>query len=271
MIEHAEPAPPRVDLATIVGLGLLLMPLDTMWHEIGGHALACASLGGRVAAIGAFYVDCTGLTRWPNTVVAVAGAGVDSLLAVAAWLLWRRAKGDLARLILWLVWVGKGLVATGYLCFSGIAGYGDLAPGSNGGGGLGPVPYPVAFRLGETAIGILLYTAVIRTAIRALGSMIGSGPLSRSARRRIAHGYYATAGIAAVLVGLFNPIGFAITALSAAASSFGGLAGLISVGFAERAEGSPLPFDVPRNVLLIATGLATTVAYAAVFGPTLRP
>lgn len=32
----------RVDLATVIGWGMLLMPLLTMWHEIGGHAAACA-------------------------------------------------------------------------------------------------------------------------------------------------------------------------------------------------------------------------------------
>jgi hypothetical protein len=30
-----------LDLPPVLGLGLLLMPLTTMWHEIGGHAVAC--------------------------------------------------------------------------------------------------------------------------------------------------------------------------------------------------------------------------------------
>src|SRR3569623_1239246 len=45
----------RIDLATIIGLGMQLKPVLTMWHEIGGHAAACAVLGGHVATIGAFY------------------------------------------------------------------------------------------------------------------------------------------------------------------------------------------------------------------------
>ena len=55
---------------TITGWGLLLMPLLTIWHEIGGHAAACALQGGRVTTIGAFYVDCDGPVGSGNILVA---------------------------------------------------------------------------------------------------------------------------------------------------------------------------------------------------------
>ena len=51
---------------------MLLMPLLTMWHEIGGHAAACAVQGGHGATIGAFYVDCTGLAGGAATLAAFA-------------------------------------------------------------------------------------------------------------------------------------------------------------------------------------------------------
>src|SRR3546814_7214736 len=82
---------------------LLLMPLLTMWHEVGGHAAACALQGGRVTEIGAFYADCDGLAGLPRRIVALAGVGVNTLLALAAYALWRRARGDFARLLLWLI------------------------------------------------------------------------------------------------------------------------------------------------------------------------
>ena len=123
----------RVDLATIIGLGTMLMPVLTMWHEIGGHAAACAVQGGHVATIGAFYVDCDGLTGAARLLVSCAGVMVDSVLALFAFALWRRARGDLMRLTLWLVWVTKAFVAAGYFCFSGVTGVGDLGTGAQGG------------------------------------------------------------------------------------------------------------------------------------------
>ena len=40
----------RIDPVTIIGLGLILMPVLTMWHEIGGHASACLLTGDTVSA-----------------------------------------------------------------------------------------------------------------------------------------------------------------------------------------------------------------------------
>lgn len=101
----------QVDWLTMAGWGMLLMPLLTMWHEIGGHAAACVLQGGKTAAVGAFYVQCEGLDRWPDALVAVAGVLVNVALSLGALLLWRRARDDHARLVLWLIWLGEAFVA----------------------------------------------------------------------------------------------------------------------------------------------------------------
>jgi len=255
----------QVDLLTVLGLGLLLMPLTTMWHEIGGHALACVVQGGRLQAVGAFYVDCTAPGRAAAVVVAVAGVAVDTIAALVLVQFWRRAQGDLARLVLWLAWCDKAMVAAGYFLFSGVTGLGDLGPGDSD--GIGPLPFPWAWRAVEMLIGGLAYALVIRAAIRMLTAMLGDSPDTRTSRRRIAHGYYAAAGCASVLVGLLNPLGLFITLASAAAASFGGLAGLISVGFAVPRGEEVRPFTVPRSWPVIVAGLVVAVAFAAVLGP----
>ncbi|MFA5962946.1 MAG: hypothetical protein WC804_02905 [Sphingomonas sp.] len=255
----------RIDIATIVGLGMLLMPLLTMWHEIGGHAAACAVQGGRVTTIGAFYVECDGLAGAPRVLVACAGVGVDSILALLAFRLWRRAKGDLARLSLWLVWVTKAFVAAGYFCFSGATGVGDLGPGADG--GIGPLPLPYLWRAGELALGIAVYVLLVRAAIRTLTEMLGDGAATALARRIIAHGYYVTIGCAAVLVGLLNPKGIFITIMSAAASSFGGNAGMISVGFTVPHGRTTKRFVIARSWPIIVAGAVMLTAFALVLGP----
>jgi hypothetical protein len=257
----------RIDLLTIAGLAALLVPLLTMWHEIGGHAAACAVQGGHVATIGAFYVECTGLPAWPQVAVACAGVVVNASLAIAAHRASRLATGDLARLILWFVWVGEAMVAAGYFCFSGVTGFGD--PGTGTGGSLAALPYPLAIRGAEVAFGIAAYVWIVRLAIRGLTRMLGDARSTAAARKRIAHGYYATAGVVSVIVGLLNPVGFMITILSAAASSFGGLAGMISIGFAVPRGSRVAPFTVRRNWPVVVAGAAMALAFAAILGPSI--
>lgn len=258
----------RIDLPTIVALAMLLNPLLTMWHEIGGHAAMCAALGGRVAAIGAFYVECTGLTGLPDMAVACAGVTVNLLLAIVAHAIWRGARRDRWRLFWWLVWVSQAFVAVGYFCFSGVSGVGDL--GVARGGGLLGVPMPIAVRIGELALGTVAYGLLVRRAITTLGAMIGAGDSDARARRRIAHGYYLASGAVAILVGLLNPVGMFVTIMSAAASSFGGLAGFIPIGFARPAAVSPAKFEIRRSWPVIIAGIGATALFAILLGPSIQ-
>ncbi len=257
-----------IDIPTIVGLAALLLPLTTMWHEICGHAAACLLVGGRPSAIGAFYVDCVGDTGAARIVVACAGVFVDSLLSLAAWSMWRRARGDLSRLVLWYLWIGKGLVAAGYFCFSAVSGVGDLGPGPAG--GIGPLPMPMLWRAGFLIAGGIAYWRLIVAGIAALTLMLGDASGTRGARRRIAHVYYAALGVVAVLVGLLNPVGLFITIMSAAASSFGGNAGLISIGYAAPAGDEERPFAIRRRYAIIVAGALVAAGFATVLGPTIR-
>ncbi len=258
-----------IDRFTIVGWAMFLMPVLTMWHEIGGHAAACAIQGGHVREIGAFYVQCTGLTGVADVLVACAGAGVNVLLSLVAFALWRRATGDATRLVLWLVWLTQAFVAAGYPAFSGITGAGDFGIGR--GGGLANHGLPVYFAYAEAAAGIAAYAFLIRMGARTLSSMLGDGPATLPARREVTLGYYLTAGVGAWIVGLLNPIGLFVTIMSAAASTFGGLAGLLRVGAKIDPSGTPKPFALPPNRSMLLVGAVTLAGFALVFGPGWRP
>ena len=258
----------RVDYLTIGGWGLLLMPLLTMWHEIGGHAAACALQGGHLTTIGAFYVECGGLFGLGNILVACAGVFVNVILAITAYFFWRRTVIDTARIMLWLIWVSEAFVASGYFLFSGVTGFGDLGIGKGGSLSTFGLTWPV--QLFEIVIGLASYILLVRAAIRALNMMIGDGPDTRRVRRLIAHVYYLSAGVAAVLVGLFNPVGIIITVMSAAASSFGGLAGFISIGYAVGKEGEAKSIVIRRNLAVVGAGVAASAAFALILGPSLH-
>lgn len=256
----------RVDHVTIIGLGLFLLPLLTMWHEIGGHASACLLTHGMIKTIGAFYVDCDSATLFARRLVACAGPCIDGGLAVIAWLIWRKVRGDTVRIACWLIAVSKSFVASGYLFFSGLSGVGDLGPGRDG---LGPMAHPALWRIAICLLGALIYWRLIVLGIRTLSEMLGDAAATNSNRKRIAHLYYATTGLAAVVVGLLNPVGLFITILSAAASSFGGNAGFISIGYAGGRGGTVKPFVVPRYWGALAAGIATTGGFAIVLGPSI--
>ncbi len=263
---HAGRGESQVDFVTIAGLALLAMPLLTMWHEIGGHAAACVAMGGKVTEIGAFYVQCSGLDYWPDIFVAAAGVLVDVGLALFAWAMWARASADLARLIWWYIAVVKGFVAAGYFAFSGVTGQGDLGP-SGGFAGLGN---PLAMRAFLTLAGIAAYWWLYQRAARTLATMIGQGPLTKTSRRRIGHLFYLVLGIGAVFVGLFNPVGIFITIMSAAASSFGGNAGFIWLGYGTSDVGEPVPFRIGRHWAILGLGVATSAIFGWVLGPSVR-
>lgn len=259
----------RIDLPTIAGIALLLMPALTMLHELGGHAAACLALGGHLRELGAFYIDCDAPTDLARRIVTAAGPGIDAVVGLLGYGVWRRLKGDLARLVGWYVWLGCAFSVTGYFFYSGVSGIGDL--GTVGKEGIGPLPLPYVFRAIFALGGAGAYAMLILAGIRTLATMLGTGATTLPAKRRVAHGFYAVLCLSALLASLPNPVGLLITLTSAVAASFGGKAGLISIGYAPGKPESPRAFTIARNVPLIAAGLLATLAFAAILGPTIRP
>lgn len=267
MSTNAASPLPSIDRWTLVGLSLLLLPLLTMAHELGGHALTCVALGQRPTELGAYYIECPGATGWAGRVVAMAGTGVDVLVAVLAFLAWRRVERPLPRLALWIVFVVKGMVAAGYWLFSGVSGFGDWGPGT--GGGIGPLPAPWLWRVGLAVVGLVAYIGVVKLAIRTLDAMLGGGGQAARIRKQVALTVYIVGGVSALLVGLLNPHGIVITLLSAVAASFGGTAGLFNVAYRPVRAEPAAAFRVGQNPVLLFAGVVLTLAFAMVLGPTL--
>jgi hypothetical protein len=259
-------AMPRVDLWTLIGLVLLLLPLLTMGHEVAGHALTCIASGHRPSELGAYYVECPGTSGWSRRIVAMAGTGVDVILAVLAYLAWGRVQRPLPRLLLWIVFTVKGMVAAGYWMFSGVTNLGDWGP--DVGGGIGPLPWPWLWRGVMFAVGLCVYIAVVRRAIRMMIAMLGGGEQARRTQWKIAMTIYLVGGVSALLVSLFNPLGIAITLMSAIASSFGGTAGLFNVACFRRCDQPPRDFAIGRHYTIVVAGVLMTLAFAVVLGPT---
>ncbi|MBU6269621.1 MAG: hypothetical protein KGN34_18900 [Sphingomonadales bacterium] len=259
----------RVDRVTVIGLALLLMPLLTMLHEIGGHAAMCLAVGHRVTELGAFYVECDAVRgSAAMRLVALAGPGIDLAAGALVLALWPRLRGDFSRLVALYVWLCLLFDGTGYFLFSGVAGIGDLGP--SGEGGLAPLPWPALWRVGFALGGGAAYFALVRLGMKQVAAMLGQGAVTMAARRTVAHWFYGTICVAAVLASIPNPVGLFITLASAAAASIGGKAGFISIGYATRDVGNAKPFVIERSWGLLVAGVAASTAFAVVLGPTLR-
>ncbi len=266
MTDKDNEAIPFVDLPTLAGLVLLLLPPLIMAHEVAGHGGACLALGGHLTEIGAYYVQCDSPNETAQRLVAMAGTGADVIVFSLTYWLWNQAKSDLLRLALWIAFVGKGMAAMGYLMFSGISGIGDWGPGA--GDGIGPLPYPLLIRALEFGIGLTCYMKIIKLGISTMREMVGGNPLARPARRTITLGYYWVTGLAALAVGAFNPKGIFILLASAVASSFGGNAGIFSIVH-DRTEAPPRSFEIGRKILIIVAGLAAMILFAITLGPSI--
>jgi hypothetical protein len=259
--------PQRVDMWTLVGLALLLLPLLTVGHELLGHALTCVASGHHSSELGAYYVECPHTGPWSRRIVAMAGTCVDVLLALLAYVAWLKTSRPLPRLVWWIVFTVKGMVAAGYWMFSGVTNLGDWGPAM--GGGIGPLPWPWLWRAVMFVVGLYVYIEVVRRAIRMMVAMLGGGEQARMTRRNIAMSIYLVGGVSAVLVSLFNPLGIVITLMSALASSFGGTAGLFNVAYSRRSDMPPRDFVIGRHYAILIAGVLTTIAFALVLGPTI--
>ncbi len=164
--------------------------------------------------------------------------------------------------------------AAGYALYSGASGQGDL--GTTSDGALQGATPEWLWRVGLFVVGAVSYRWVMRIAVAAIEPRVaGSGDGRIRSARLTALTSYLTGGAVAVLIGLLNPQGIVIVMLSSIASSLGGTIGLLfMMQWLQRqrqpqVQGPGLYFG--RSWTWIGIAVAVTVAYAAVFGPTLRP
>ncbi|MBV8667055.1 MAG: hypothetical protein JO269_11285 [Burkholderiaceae bacterium] len=283
--ESQSPVPPALpDLLTLIAVSCLAYIIEVALHEHGGHALACVLLNGHPQEMGAFYVDCdySRVSTLGVRLVALAGPVVSLLVGLTGFAVLRRlpVTATPARYFAWLIGSLGLMSSSGYLLFSGVAGIGDLGTTADG------VFYRVEpqwlCRAGLTAAGAWTYWLVIKHMRQTLLPQPVGAALAKQARR-VTLVSYLSGAIVYAAIGLLNPHGFAIMAMSVLPSSLGGTCGLLVMwnGFRASApqtsadpslqQGLHQGLDFGRNVVWISVALAVTIAYAAVFGPTLRP
>jgi hypothetical protein len=260
-----QPSTPpfEADAPTIASIGIVVYILGNIVHEGLGHGGACLLTGGKPLLITAVRMDCSA----ENRLVLAGGSLMNAFAAVVFIFLGRLANSPRWKYFAWLAMTVNLLSAAGYLAFSGIGGFGDWAVFIQG---FSP---QWAWRTGLTIVGALAYMLAVRFSLMELRPLIGSDPRQRivNARRLSTLPYFA-GGIVECVAGAFNPQGWILVALSAAASTFGGTSALLWAPNWLRGNSIPtgpdaVPMPLNRSWPWIIAAAILAVGFIAILGP----
>jgi hypothetical protein len=217
-IREAEIAPAPRDLATIIAIAIVAFALANLLHEGVGHGGACLLTGGHARVLSSVHFECDRDSR----LIAAGGTLVNFIAGFLSWLGLRRvshARGRL-RYFLWLLMTINLLQAGGYFLFSGIGNFGDWADVIHG---LAPA---WLWRTGLIVLGAASYALFVWLALLELRSFLGEADWRRGGAKDLTIVPYITGGILYTVAGMFNPVGWILVGVSAAAASFGGTSGM---------------------------------------------
>jgi len=268
--------PSAPDRLTLIAISALAYIVATGLHEHLGHTMACIMLGSHPLEVGAFYVNCdyASMSAINIRLVALAGPVVSLLIGIVSFLILYRQPlhSSAAHYFVWLLGSIGFMSATGYLLFSGLTGIGDFGTGPDG------LFYQATpewlWRTALTLVGIVSYILIIYMAVRMIDQRIaGVGRARIHFARQMANTSYLTGAAVSIGIGLLNPHGLVIVAISAAASSLGATSGLLwMMQLLDRNREVLAPGLVfPRSWWWIVLGAAVTIIYALFLGPTLHP
>jgi hypothetical protein len=206
------------DLSTIIAISIIAFALADLLHEGAGHGGACLLAGGHVKVLSTAHLECDPSSRF----VAAGGTLMNFIAGFLCWFALRfvdHARGRL-RYFLWLLMTISLLQGAGYFLFSGLANFGDWADVIHG---LGPAWLR---RGGLFILGAASYVLVVWLALLELRSFLGDSDWKRGGAKDLTIVRYITGGVLYAVAGIFNPVGWILVGLSAAASSFGGTSGM---------------------------------------------
>lgn len=269
MAEPRQSQSAALDLPTVCAIGMVAYLLANLTHEGLGHGGTCWLMGGRPLGISSawFDGDTTGVSAWGVRAEKAGGTLANLLLGLgfAAWLrAMRRPTGQLYYFV-WLAMTVNLLQAGGYLMVSPLAGFGDWKEFIRG------LAQPLLWRLGLTALGLVISAAALRFAVGTLEPLLGNRWEDRRQRSRwlcwLPYGF--AGGLVFSIAALFNP-GGKVFLLTSAAAHLGGTAWLAWLPAWIRPSQSAVPntpLAIGRQNGWIAAGLAAVIICIFVLGP----
>jgi hypothetical protein len=259
-----------IDRLTVIAIAVVAYALANILHEGLGHGGACLIVGCTPRVLSSMHFDGneTGLSRSATNLIE-AGGTLANLFGAAiafAWLKQSRGSPIHLRYFAWLFGTVNLLHATGYLLFSGVGNIGDWAAIVKG---LEPA---WLWRAAMAVGGGVTYWLSVRYALLTMTPFIG-GEMPKRYNRAFPLMFipYVTGAALYLIAGAFNPIGFALVAVSAAPASLGGTSGLAWGPQYLRGNVIPrttaLPIPIPRSNTWIVTAAIVVLLFVAILGP----
>ena len=265
-IERSAHPPAADDRWTIVAFAIIAGFLAAIMHEALGHGLVAYLQGAKELTVTNCYLNSDISTR----AIDAAGTFVNLAVGIIAWFWLSRAEKSTisVRYYLWLTMTLNLFDATGYFFYSGVAGVGDWQAFIKD-----LQPYWL-WRVGLIVLGAGLYFSVILLSIHWLTALLAGSESAPKRVRPLVLLPYFTIGIAGVVAAMPNLLGWKLIVISAAAATFGGLAGFFSVGPASQGRLRKLDEGrirsaagfIPRNRLVIAIAFLVLLLNIGIFG-----
>jgi hypothetical protein len=263
------------DLWTLAAFGALASMISTVLHEGLGHGGVAWMSGAHRITLTSTYMEAGFDTRWILAAGTLANL-MFGLLGLAA-LRGMRGAGVPLRLFVWAATALNLLMATGYFLFSGVGGIGDWAEWMKG---LSPI---WEWRLGFTLLGAGSYFASAWLLARELVKIVGLGEarmaetrmrrMAETRMRRMLWILYFVGGATECLAGVWNPLGWKLVLISAAAASLGGASGLLWIpsiaasAACKAKDKATAAVAIPRMPLLWAVTALLLAVYVWFLGP----
>jgi hypothetical protein len=208
-------------LATTASIAIVAYAAMDMGHEVLGHGVATLFVDDVMpVSLTTVALSSSGAV---SRLVALAGPLANALLGVLAMAWFRRlATFGTGAFFLWLFATVNLLNGTGYLTYSGILDFGDMAVVI-----AGREPH-LAWRVGLAILGAAGYYLSLRVASASLARWLDAGGVARDAIPRLTWPGYVAGGLLLVAGAAMNPIPNLVL-LVGASGGFGCMLGLLFV------------------------------------------
>jgi hypothetical protein len=262
----------RLNIATIVCVGLPAFGLESVAHEVLGHSVTAWLTGAKVVLISSTAMQTQGGSR----LVPASGPLANLLFGVLAYLALRRIpRMNAARLFLWLFAFANLFLGTAYILYSGLINFGDSAYVI---AGLQPT---WLYRAALIVFGAWGYRFSVRLAARDLAGLIREGSLLLEDVPRILYPSCVGGALLYFAASLFNPISPSLILYDGVAMAFGVAYGLVRVALAVQGrakdfaaspvgEGTALS-AIPFSAAWVAFGSIFAVLFVFFLGRGIRP
>ena len=266
-----DDTPSRLDLPTIIAIGVLVYVLENLIHEALGHGGVCVLVGGDPVALSSAWWDgdYAHVTAWGRRWAKAGGTLANLVLGgavLAAWPWLGRVRSVALRYFFWLFFTTNLLGAGGYMMVDPLGNFGDWK------GFLQDLEPALPLRLMVVALGVAVSVGALLAARRRVEPFLGTTDRGRR-MRALAWPPYFAGGLLFTAAALFNPLGPAFV-LTSALATFGGTAWLAWVlpfiVDTPPSTATPTPLGVPRWRGWWLAGGAAALFTLLVLGPSIR-